>query len=81
MLFSKLRAEDEEVKDPIELKNDLDNLEFQIFRMQDNLKEIAKKGQVIGIDQSKEDKWVIVYAVDDGNSCKVMLNDCEAAYK
>ncbi|MFC3884514.1 hypothetical protein ACFOU2_13760 [Bacillus songklensis] len=81
MLFSRLRMEEEEKKDPIELKKDLEDLEFQLFRMQDNLKEIAKKGQVIGIDQSKEDKWVIVYAVDDGNSCKVMLNECESAYK
>jgi GNAT superfamily N-acetyltransferase len=81
MLCSRLRMEEEEKKDPIELKKDLEDLEFQLFRMQDNLKEIAKKGQVIGIDQSKEDKWVIVYAVDDGNSCKVMLNDCETAYK
>ena len=81
MSLSRLRMEHEEQKSPVELKEDLENLEFQLFRMQDNLREIAKDGQVVGIEQTKEDKWVIVSAVDDGNLCKVMLNDCEKAYK
>lgn len=67
--------------DPEELKEELEDLEFQVFRMQDNLKEIAKRSKVLGIDQTKENKWVIVYTPDDGNSCKIMLNDCETSYK
>jgi GNAT superfamily N-acetyltransferase len=65
----------------MELKEDLENLEFQLFRMQDNLKEIAKGNQIMGIEQTKEDKWVVVSAVDDGNLCKIMVNDCERSYK
>lgn len=60
---------------------DAEELQFQLFRMQDNLKEIAKRWKVVGIDQTKEDKWVVVYAQNDGDSCKVMLNDCETAYR
>lgn len=60
---------------------DAEELEFQLFRMQDNLKDIAKRWQVVGIDQTKEDNWVVVYAQNDGDSCKVMLNDCESAYR
>ncbi|MBX4373243.1 hypothetical protein K4G95_23640, partial [Mycobacterium tuberculosis] len=60
---------------------DAEELQFQLYRMQDNLKEIAKRWKVVGIDQTKEDKWVVVYAQNDGDSCKVMLNDCETAYR
>lgn len=72
---------EEKVKDKHELKKDLDKLEFQVFRMQDNLKEIAKKWQVIGIDQTHDNKWVIIYAHDDGNLCKIMLADCDTPFQ
>ncbi|MFT4413036.1 hypothetical protein ACLM5H_04155 [Fredinandcohnia humi] len=68
-------------KSPSEVKQDLEDLQFQMFRMQENLKEISKKHQVIGIDQSKEDRWVIVSAIDDGNLCQIMVNDCDTAYR
>jgi hypothetical protein len=72
--------EREELKEPEELQQDIDELEFQLFRMQENMKRIAKRWQVIGIEQTKEEKWVIVYILDDGSQCKIMLNDCETAY-
>lgn len=80
MLLTKLGAE-EEKKDPEELEQNLEELEFQVFRMQENVKEIAKKSQIVGIEQTKEEKWVIVSIVDDGHACKIMLNDCESSYR
>ncbi|KHF40431.1 hypothetical protein [Halalkalibacter okhensis] len=80
MLLTKLGAE-EEKRNPEELEQDLENLEFQMFRMQANVKEIAKKRQILGIEQTKEEKWVIVSIVDDGHACKIMLNDCESAFR
>ncbi|WP_332631516.1 hypothetical protein [Halalkalibacter flavus] len=80
MLLTKLGAE-EEKRDPVELEQNLVDLEFQMFRMQANVKEIAKKRQILGIEQTKEEKWVIVSIVDDGHACKIMLNDCESAFR
>lgn len=77
--YANIFQEKEMTKD--ELKENLNDLEFQVFRMQDNLKEIAKRWEVIGIEQTSEDKWVIVYTAKDENTCRVMLNDCEAAFK
>ncbi|APH05592.1 hypothetical protein [Bacillus weihaiensis] len=76
----KLLEDNQRTNDPEELKEELEDLEFQVFRMQDNLKEIAKKSKVLGVDQTKEDKMVIVYTPDE-SSCKIMLCDCETAYK
>ncbi|MFC0272569.1 hypothetical protein ACFFIX_14120 [Metabacillus herbersteinensis] len=81
MVSSFALLQDNRTDDPEELKEVLEELEFQVFRMQDNLKEIAKRSKVLGIDQTKEDKWVIVYTSEDENSCKIMLNDCESSYK
>ncbi|KWU68622.1 MULTISPECIES: N-acetyltransferase [Priestia] len=64
-----------------ELKETLDDLEFQLFRMQDNLKEIAKKYEVIGVDQPEDNQLVIVSAQNDGSACKIMLNECTKAYR
>lgn len=80
MLLSSSRTENEAMSKH-ELKESLDELEFQVFRMRENLKKIAKKCQIIGIEQTKEEKWVVLYTEDDGNTCKIMLNDCETAYK
>lgn len=43
-----------------ELKEIFDDLEFQLFCMQDNLKEIVKKYEVIGVDQFEDNQLVIV---------------------
>ncbi|MGM0836718.1 MAG: hypothetical protein ACQEV7_11200 [Bacillota bacterium] len=85
MSFTSLFLAEEEtvntVKNKEEIKKELDELELQIFRMKENMREIAKKWQVIGIDQTKEDTWVVVYTNYDNHSCKIMLNDCESAYR
>nr|WP_285874144.1 hypothetical protein [Halalkalibacter oceani] len=54
-------------------------MEFQLFRMQENMKEIAKRWKVIGIEPTNEEEWVIVSMVDDGHLCKIMLNQCNTA--
>jgi diamine N-acetyltransferase len=69
-----------ETKSEDELKEEIEDLEFQMLRMQDNLKEIAKKWQVIGVEQTPDNNWVIIYAADDGETCKIMLSDCESAF-
>lgn len=82
MFYKSAFAVDErEDKNQEELKEEIEDLEFQMFRMQDNLKEIAKKWQVIGIEQTKENNWVIIYASDDGDTCKIMLNECDCAFR
>ncbi|WP_062047078.1 GNAT family N-acetyltransferase [Bacillus sp. JCM 19034] len=58
-----------------------EDIEFQLFRMQQNVKEIAKDKQVIGIEQTKEEEWVIVSMMDDGNSCHIMIHQCNSAYR
>jgi hypothetical protein len=79
-MFNKLLQEDKRTNDPDEIKEELEDLEFQVYRMQDNLKEIAKKSKVLGVDQAKDDKLVIVYSPEDKQSCKIMLTDCETAF-
>jgi hypothetical protein len=79
-MFSKLLEEDTRTNDPEELKEELEDLEFQVFRLQDNIKEIAKKSKVLGVDQAKDDKLVIVYTPEDNQSCKILLSDCETSY-
>ncbi|PYZ95118.1 hypothetical protein CR194_06280 [Salipaludibacillus keqinensis] len=59
---------------------DYEELEFQIFRMQENMKEIAKKWNVLGIDQTRKENWIIIYASDDGNVCKIMAHDCNRPF-
>lgn len=81
MYFESLLEEENLTKHPSEVQKDLEELQFQMFRMQENIKEISKKHQIIGIDQTKEEKWVIVSALDDGYRCQIMLNDCESAYR
>ncbi|MBM7622086.1 GNAT superfamily N-acetyltransferase [Bacillus tianshenii] len=85
MSFTSLFLAEEETLDTAknkeEIKKELDELELQMFRMKENMKEIAKKWQVIGIDQTKDDTWVVVYTNYDNHSCKIMLNDCESAYR
>ncbi len=81
LLFDRLQEDEYKRKDPLEVRKDLVELEFQLFRMQENIKEISKKNQIIGIDQTKDDKWVIVSAEDNGNQCKIMINDCENPYR
>ena len=64
-----------------ELIEEFEELEFQIFRMKENMKEIAKHGKVLGIEQTKDEKWVIVYVIEDENVCKINLHDCKTQYR
>lgn len=80
-MFSPVLYDRKQDKNKETLIEEMENLEFQMFRMQENLKEIAKKWTVLGIDQTKEEKWVIVYSSDDGNVCKIMAHDCDEAFR
>jgi len=55
--------------------------EYELMRMQQNVKEIAKDHKVLGIEQTKEEKWVIVSQLDDGQTCQIMINTCHTSYK
>jgi hypothetical protein len=63
-----------------ETKLDRDELEFQILRLQNDMKQIAKKYEVIGVDQTKDDSLVIIYKSEEMDQCKIMLNDCNSRY-
>ena len=71
-----LGLEKEEVK-----KLDRNELNFQLLRMQNDMRQIAKDFDVIGVDQTKEDNLVIVYKTEELDQCKIMLNDCESRYE
>ncbi|WP_026689632.1 hypothetical protein [Alteribacter aurantiacus] len=73
-----LQQEAEKSKD--ELLKEKSELEFQLFRMQENVKEIAKRFSVLGIDQTKDENWVIVYASENNDTCKIMLHDCTSPF-
>ncbi len=64
-----------------ELEEELNDLEFQIYRMQENMKDLSKDAKVLGIDQSNNEEWMIVSSIDDGQTCKIMLTDCKTAYR
>jgi hypothetical protein len=61
-------------------KLDRNELEFQLLRLQNDMKQIAKNYDVIGVDQTKEDNLVIVYKSEELDQCKIMINDCESRY-
>lgn len=71
----------EKEKDKSELKLELDSLEIQLYRMQNNIKEIAKKSEIISIDQARDGGWVVIYAERDTNLCQIMLHDCDNPYR
>ncbi|MCK6257266.1 hypothetical protein LCY76_11730 [Fictibacillus sp. KIGAM418] len=57
------------------------SLEFQVLRMQNDLKEIAKKWDVLGVEQTKDDHLTIVYKLENKHQCKIMLNDCSTSFQ
>ncbi|AIF42300.1 MULTISPECIES: hypothetical protein [Virgibacillus] len=71
----------EKEKNKEELKEELDTLEIQLFRMQNNIKEIAKKSEVISIDQARDEQWVVIYADRDEEVCQLMLHDCTKPFR
>ncbi|MDM5338366.1 hypothetical protein QUF84_14180 [Fictibacillus enclensis] len=58
-----------------------DRLEFQVLRMQNDMKEIAKKWDVVGVEQTKEENLAIVYKDENKHQCKIMLNDCSTSFQ
>ncbi|UJL46901.1 hypothetical protein KFZ58_02845 [Virgibacillus sp. NKC19-16] len=64
-----------------ELKQELDSLEIQLFRMQENMRKIAKKNEIISIDQTKHGGWVVIYANKASNKYQIMLHDCTKPYR
>ncbi|MEC5424598.1 hypothetical protein QGM71_13940 [Virgibacillus sp. C22-A2] len=71
----------ETTKGKSELKEELDTLEIQLFRLQNNIKEIAKKSEVISIDQAGDDQWVVIYANKDSATCQIMLHECTKPFR
>jgi hypothetical protein len=67
-----------EKEDAIKLERE--ELDFQLLRMQNDMKQIAKEYDVIGVDQTKKDNLVIVFKTEELNQCKIMINDCETRY-
>ncbi|KGA98723.1 hypothetical protein BALCAV_0202930 [Alkalihalobacillus alcalophilus ATCC 27647 = CGMCC 1.3604] len=63
------------------LKQKVEDMEFQMLRLQDNLKKIAQKWHILGFEQLDNEEWVIVSLLDDGNVCKIMLNTNDKAYR
>ncbi|ASN07201.1 GNAT family protein [Virgibacillus necropolis] len=63
------------------IKEELDTLEIQLFRMQHNIKEIAKKWEIISIDQTYDNNWVVIYADKGAEACQIMLHDCDASFR
>ncbi|MFD2760032.1 hypothetical protein [Lentibacillus juripiscarius] len=81
MISQSVFLEKEEAKSKDELKTELDTLELQLFRMQDNMKKIARNAEIIGIDQTRHDEWVIIYAYRDEEMCQIMLHNCSRPYR
>ncbi|MDG5789687.1 hypothetical protein QA612_19710 [Evansella sp. AB-P1] len=81
MQYTPIAFERKEEKKKETLIEEFEDLEFQIYRMRENIKEIGKRSQILGIEQTKEDKWVVVYSEDDGHICKIMLCDCDSPYR
>lgn len=64
-----------------EIKEELDTLEMQLFRMRENIKGIAKKWKIISIDQTNDFNWVVIYADKGSGTCQLMLHDCDETFR
>ncbi|WP_430788849.1 hypothetical protein VBD025_02125 [Virgibacillus flavescens] len=71
----------EENKSKNDIKEELDTLEIQLFRMQQSMKEISKKWEVISIDQTHQNNWAIIYCDRDSDACQIMLHDCQSTFR
>ncbi|MFD1038274.1 hypothetical protein ACFQ3N_07600 [Virgibacillus byunsanensis] len=81
MAIQTMFSEKEATKNKDELREELDTLEIQLFRMQENIKKIAKKAEVVSIDQTNDDEWVVVYADKGSETFQLMLHDCGKPYR
>ncbi|MFZ3577562.1 hypothetical protein [Virgibacillus sp. DJP39] len=71
----------EENKSKHDIKKELDSLEIQLFRMRQNIKEIAKRWEIISIDQTDADNWVVIFVDKADDNCQLMLHDCHTAFR
>ncbi len=71
----------EKEKDKMEIKEELDTLEIQLARMQNNMKQIAKKSEVISIDRARDEQLVVIYADKKEDTFQLMLHDCNSSYR
>ncbi|MFC3041647.1 hypothetical protein ACFOGI_15490 [Virgibacillus xinjiangensis] len=71
----------EEEKSKDELQEKLDTLEIQLFRMQNNIKEIAKRSEIISIDQTNDEHWMVIFADKDSTTFQLMLHDCRKPFR
>ncbi|WP_078395342.1 hypothetical protein [Shouchella patagoniensis] len=57
--------------------------ELQLLRMQQQVKDIAreKHKEVIGIEQTAGEEWVIVSKKEEGSTLQFMINDCTSPYR
>ncbi len=57
--------------------------ELQLLRMQQQVKDIAreKHKEVIGIEQTAGEEWVIVSKKEEGSTLQFMINDCTSPYQ
>lgn len=63
------------------VEKEKEELEFQLFRMQQNMERLKDKNEIKGIAQDKEDNWVIVYTNENQHQCNVMIQDCQTPYR
>jgi len=71
----------EKEKDKAEIKEELDTLEIQLGRMQNNMKQIAKRSEVISIDRARDEQLVIIYADKKADTFQLMLHDCQSPFR
>lgn len=59
-----------------------DQTDIQLIRMQQQVREIAKEEQkeVIGVEQTPNEEWVIVSKKEHGRTLQLMVNDCHSPY-
>lgn len=70
-----------ESKSKADIQRELDHIEIQLYRMRENIKQIAKYNEVISIDQTSNENWVVIYADRDEERCQLMLHDCDKPFR
>ncbi|SDN34203.1 hypothetical protein [Alkalicoccus daliensis] len=70
-----------ETKEKETIIQEYENLEMQLLRLQNNLKEIAKHYNVVGVEQTKEDSLLILYTSDNGEICRFMAHECNKPFQ
>ena len=64
-----------------EVEQERDALFFQLMTMRENIYEISKKWQVLGIEPDLQDNWTVIFLKDDNNQCQIMAKTCDEKYE